>query len=99
MIKPYKIIDIVHSGRKDIRGKRVTAEKYTDVIGSTILLDVDKIVQFKCINFLFKNHPEYDYWTTSEVLALKIDMDDVVHIETANSIYICEPLFTDEDED
>ena len=95
MLRPYKILDVVHSGRKGIRGERVTAEKYNDLIGSTVLFDIDELGQFRCMNFMFKNHPIYEFWTTSETLSLGIDKNRVVHVETANSIYTFEPLFED----
>ena len=96
MIRPYKIVDVVHSGRKGKRGKKVTAEKYEGIVGCTVLFDINDIGQFSSMKFLFKNHPTYDCWSTSEVLAMATNDDRQVYIETANSIYIFEPLF-DED--
>lgn len=90
LLKKYKLINIVHSGRKGLRGDKVTAEKYDDVIGSEVLFDINDIKQFKNMTFLFKNHPIYDYWTTSEVLALRTDDDGTICAETVNSIYIFE---------
>ena len=36
----YKIIDILHSGRKDIRGKPVTDKKYEGLINSKVMFNL-----------------------------------------------------------
>ena len=87
MNKVYVITDIVHSGRKGIRGERVTEEKYVGLIGIRVNLDIDNIQPYKTIKMnLLDHHPYYNWWTTSIVIA-SIAEDDKVEIETANTIY------------
>ena len=87
MKKFYKLLDVVHSGRKGIRGTSVCDMKYEGVIGFTCSFDIDDIQQFKPMRFEVADSWFYDWWRTSEILALNIG-EGFIEVETANSIYI-----------
>ena len=80
----YRIVDIVHSGRKGIRGEQVTDAKYDGLIGCRATLDITEIERFKPVKiYLLDYNP---WWVTSEVLGLFVS-NDKVEIETVNTIY------------
>jgi hypothetical protein len=84
----YKIIDILHSGRKDIRGKPVTDKKYEGLINSKVMFNLKNIRPFERVRMCVKNHPLYDYWDISAVVKLSYDeLNEIWIIETLNSIY------------
>lgn len=89
MKKEYKLLDVVHSGRKGLRGTEVCDLKYEGLIGCLCSFDINDIQQFKRMKFDVRNSREYDWWYTSEVLALTKD-ETKIEVETANSIYIFE---------
>jgi ribosomal protein L14E/L6E/L27E len=91
----YKIVDILHSGRKDIRGKPVTDKKYEGLINSKIICDLKNIKPFERVRMYVKNHPLYDYWDISAVVKLSYDeLNKIWIIETLNSIYKLKELGT-----
>ena len=96
MLEKYKLINIVHSGRKGLRGTTVDAFKYDGLINSDVWFDIFDCQRGKNFRFLLKHHPNYDYWDTSLVLAVKegYDEDGIkrFEIETENSIYILEKV-------
>lgn len=84
----YRIIGIKHSGRKGVRDTPVEDVKYGDIIGSKIILEVDRIEQYKPVHFTMVNHPYYDWWDTSALLAMwKNNLNENLYLETANTIY------------
>lgn len=85
----YILTDILHNGRKDIRGKSVETvnSKYEGLKGCKCILSLKRLEQFKPFVFTIQNHPSYEWWTTSEVLEATIEDDKYLTIETANSIY------------
>ena len=87
----YKIINIVHSGRKGIRGEKVTQSKYEDLVGCTAYIDVNSIRPFQSVHMILKGHPSYDWWDTSVLLSFSLD-NGYMEIETANSIYMLEEI-------
>lgn len=88
-MKIYIIREITHSGRKGLRGAPVEDEKYESMIGATIVCNLESAKQFKKLRWDFKNHPLYDYWNTSEVLALSYNYKtDLWELETVNTIYM-----------
>lgn len=92
----YKIIDILHSGRKDIRGKSVTDKKYEELINFKVMCDLKNIKPFERVRMYIKNHPLYDYWNTSAVVKLSYDeLNEIWIIETLNSIYKLKELDTE----
>ena len=88
----YKIIDIVHSGRKGIRGEKVTQSKYENMIGCIVYIDIDNIKPFRSVHMMLKGHPEYDWWDTSVLISYHTDSYDRLLFETVNSIYILEKI-------
>ena len=86
MKKQFKLLDVVHSGRKGIRGDAIDNPKYKGLVGYYCSFDVDDIQQFKPFEFTVIDSVYYDWWKTSEVLEV-IKMDRYLLIETANSIY------------
>ena len=53
----YRIVDIVHSGRKGIRGEQVTDAKYDGLIGCRATLDITEIERFKPVKITFREMP------------------------------------------
>lgn len=92
----YKIIDVLHSGRKGIRGTPVEEHKYDQLVGSVIRmydLEGESIKQFEPLRFNFVDHPLYEIWNTSELLQLAKDKKSGEYIiETVNTIYRLEKL-------
>lgn len=88
----YKIIDIVHSGRKGIRGTKVTQSKYENMIGCIAYIDIDNIKPFQSVHMILKGHPEYDLWDTSVLISYHTDSYNRLSFETVNSIYILEKI-------
>lgn len=85
----YIIKAITHNGRKGLRGTPVDAEKYESMIGATIVCNLEGAKQFRELRWDFENHPLYDYWNTSEVLALSYNYKtDLWELETVNTIYM-----------
>lgn len=82
----YEIVNIVHSGRKGIRGEKVTQKKYEDLIGCIAYIDIDSVKPFQSVHMILKGHPEYDWWDTSVLIAWCTN-DKEMYLETANSIY------------
>ena len=92
-MKTYKIIEILHSGRKGIRNTPVKDSKYNQMIGSIIECDLEYVEQFKPLKWWFKDHPFYEVWHTSEVLALLRDFEnDLLYLETVNTIYVLKEI-------
>lgn len=87
----YKIIDIVHSGRKGIRGEKVTQSKYEALVGCIAYIDLDAIKPFQSVHMILKGHPDYDWWDTSVLLSFSLH-EGYMEIETANSIYVFEEV-------
>ena len=87
MKKLYKLLDVVHSGRKGIRGTTVCDMKYEGLIGYTCSFDIDDIQQFKQMKFDVVDSQYYDWWKTSEVLEVGINEEGLIVVETANTIY------------
>lgn len=89
MTKEYIIQDIVHSGRKGLRGTKVTHPKYMGLINCRIICDFDNCEQFKPFHWDFVMNFQYDYWDTSEVFALaKDEKNNELLLETVNTIYV-----------
>ena len=89
MRQEYKLAEVKHSGRKGIRGTDVTELNYEGLVGSHVWCDFDAIKQFEPMEWSFSDHPNYDWWTTSEVLEAAYDPDIHTYIvETANTIYV-----------
>lgn len=83
----YILEDIVHSGRKDVRGKPVDDVKYDGIIGLRVTFDPAKLKQFDCLRMYFLDyHRLYKWWDTSEIIGL-FNSSGKLEIETANSIY------------
>lgn len=89
----YKIIDIVHSGRKGTRGTKVTQSKYENMIGCIAYIDIDNIKPFKSVRMILKGHPEYDLWDTSVLISCEVNWRiNKISLETANTIYLLEKI-------
>lgn len=93
MKRLYRIIGIVHNGRKGIRLTPVSDPKYNSLVGTVCQISVESLKQFEQYTFKLYDHPYYDTWTVSEVLVAGVVEDSgVLFIETCNSIYYFEPL-------
>lgn len=89
----YKIIDIVHSGRKGTRGTKVTQSKYENMVGCIAYIDIDNIKLFKSVHMILKGHPEYNLWDTSVLISCEVNWRiNEISLETTNSIYILEKI-------
>lgn len=85
----YTIKEILHSGRKGIRGTHCDDEKYRYIEGCRISFEWNELQRGKELTFHFHNHPFYIWWDTSMVLAAVIDKENrLLHIETENTIYV-----------
>ena len=95
MRRVYKIIGIVHSGKKGERGTPVSEDKYDQLIGCHVSFDIDKIYLGYGLTMYLKpgDHPYYDWWTMSCLQRVDYDEEDnILTIETLNSIYYLEDL-------
>lgn len=89
----YKIIDIVHSGRKGIRGEKVNKLKYEALIGCIAYIDVDSIKLFQNVHMILKGHPNCDWWDTSVLISYEVNWyTNKISLETANTIYLLEKI-------
>ena len=87
--KKYKIMAILHSGRKDTRFKKVDADKYNGLIGSTVICkDLDYVKQFECLRMKVLNSPFHRVWETTAIISLWEKVNHFFYCETINSIYI-----------
>lgn len=90
--KKYKIISVVHSGRKDTRFKKVSADKYDGLIGTTIICkNLNDIKQFEYLRMKVLDSPFYKLWETTAIVSLwkEVKKSHVFYYcETINSIYI-----------
>ena len=94
--KKYKILNILHSGRNDTRLKRITDPKYNGFIGSIIEMDnIENSKTFDRLRWDFvENKPEwYDFWTTSPVILITLDLNNHYVVETVNTIYVLEKVY------
>lgn len=91
----YYITDILHSGRKGRRDKRVSEGKYEGVIGS--IIETKNIRETKPLEkhhwtFVETQSP-YEWWDTSETVALTYnEKEKLYYLETINTIYILEEI-------
>lgn len=83
-----KIVEILHSGRKGIRGTPVTDSKYDSLINCTVSFQKDNLRLLKPISFTLIDNPLYEFWYTSPVISLGRNKDCKLIIETVNTIYI-----------
>ena len=91
----YRILNIVHSGRKGERGTAVTDIKYEGVIGCRAAFDTEKLKRDYGLQMFFVpyEHRTYDWWTISSVQRFYHEEEDnILVIETLNSIYYLECL-------
>ena len=94
--KKYRIITILHSGRKDIRFKKVNADKYIGLIGSTIICkDLSEVKQFECLRMKVLDSPFHKVWETTAVISLWENVNRFIYCETINSIYLLGELEDD----
>ena len=89
-MKKYRIEKILHSGRKGIRFEPVIESKYDGLIGSIVEIeDLYSVEEFQTLHMIIKNHPQYDWWDTTEVLGLAYDSFKKEYFcETINTIYV-----------
>jgi len=101
MKKRYKIVSVLHSGRKGLRNEPVDDPKYDGLVGCVIECNtlMENLRQFDCVDwdFVGKDAP-YAYWHTSNVVQLSRDRQDNIYwLETINTIYELEEVKTDGD--
>ena len=93
----YEITGITHSGRIGLRDTPVNNPKYDGVVGSIVtLVNADKLedyFQFQELKFHFvKTESGYDWWNTSCVICIGLDINNIYVVETINSIYYLRKL-------
>lgn len=90
----YKIVDIVHSGRKGVRNTQRDDEKYDGIWGSIVKTKrLEDIQQFSEIRWEFvATNSEYEWWRTSPVIQISLGFDDLYRVETANTIYVMQKM-------
>ena len=87
--KKYRIMAILHSGRKDTRLKRVDEDKYDGLVGSTVICrDLSEVKQFECLQMKVLDSPFHRVWETTAVISLWEKVNHFFYCETINSIYI-----------
>lgn len=100
MDKLYKILNIVHSGRKGMRYDEVQDPKYDGMVGATIKMpEIESIKQFSNVRWDFVSDGPiyYDFWTTSPVVSVSLDFSNHYVLETINTIYILEKHYDKRD--
>ena len=92
--KKYKILKILHNGRKGIRGNPVTDIKYDGLINADVYIEnLDDIVKFQCLHINIIGHSTYNWWDTTEVITMSYNpINRKYYIETINTIYILQEL-------
>lgn len=90
-MKHWKIVDILHSGRKGVRWTPVDDPKYDDIRDCDAYFNLEDIEGLKSFRFNFKHHLLYDYWDTSSVISVGIKKGQLI-IETVNTIYMMEEI-------
>lgn len=94
--RKYKILNIAHSGRKDIRLSPVKDPRYNGLIGSIIEMDnIENSKLFDRLKWDFvENKPIwYDFWTTSPIISISLGFDNHYVVETVNTIYVLEKVY------
>lgn len=87
--KKYRIMAIMHSGRKDVRYKKVSADKYDGLVGSIVICkDLSEVKQFECITMKVINCPFHKIWETSPIVSIWENVNRFYYCETINSIYV-----------
>ena len=71
--KKYRIMAILHSGRKDTRFKKVDADKYDGLIGSIVICkDLSEVKQFECLRMKVLDSPHRNYQVSVFESGLKL---------------------------
>lgn len=94
--KKYKILNVAHSGRKDVRLSPVKDPRYDGLIGSIIEMDnIENSKLFDRLKWDFvENKPIwYDFWTTSPIISISLSFDNHYVVETVNTIYVLEKVY------
>lgn len=96
-MKRYKLLSILHNGRKGMRLDPVSEEKYNGMVGSIVRIDeLEKVRKFKSIRMYIECHQLYDYWDTSSTIGLVYDFsENKYYLETLNTIYVLQELEDD----
>ena len=100
MKKRYKIVSVLHSGRRGLRNEPVDDYKHEGLIGCVVeSLLMEDLKQFECVHWDFVGDDDlYDWWRTSPVIQITHDLrKDVYWLETINTIYELEEVKTDGD--
>ena len=88
----FRIKEILHSGRKGIRGEPVDDYKYDGLVGCYAKFDINDIRACQGVHMVISGHNFYDWWNTSPVIQLTKRDFDVYELETVNTIYILEEM-------
>lgn len=93
----YRIVNILHSGRKGFRNSEVLDSKYQGMISSVIKLNeykhIEDVEQYKTLRWTFEDSESpYEWWETSAVIGLAVDWNNHFRLETVNTIYVLEAL-------
>lgn len=91
--KKYKIMTILHSGRKNTRYTMVNNEKYDGLIGCIVICkDLHSLKPYECLKMKIKDVLFYRTWETTSVICLYQNVDTYYYCETINSIYVLKEL-------
>ena len=88
----FRIKEILHSGRKGIRGEPVDDYKYDGLVGCYAEFDINDIRAYQGVHMVISGHSFYDWWHTSPVIQLTRRNFNVYELETVNTIYILEEM-------
>lgn len=88
----FVIKEILHSGRKGIRGEPVDDYKYDGLVGCFAKFDINNIRACQGVHMVISGHRYYDWWNTSPVIQLTKRNFNVYELETVNTIYILEEV-------
>lgn len=93
-MREYKILEILHSGRKGIRLDPVTEEKYNGMVDNIVRINkLENVKEFESIRMYIKHHPLYDFWDTSAIIGLSYSLSEhKYYLETINTIYVLQEL-------
>ena len=92
-VKRYKIMTILHSGRKNTRYTMVNNEKYDGLIGSIVVCkDLHEVQPYENLKMKVKEGAFRGVWETSPVICLYQNVDTYYYCETVNSIYVLKEI-------
>lgn len=89
----FKIIEIVHSGRKGTRYSPINNEKYYGLVDSIIeMKPLESLKSYEELKWNFvETKSGYEWWHTSVVICVSKHENDYL-VETVNTIYALQKI-------